>query len=171
MPLTLAIVQSLLVRCRNETFAIPLSSVIESIRIFKQDIQKIGDSEVYQLRDKVLPLIHLDEALGLKKKEGSLAEYLKSKNQAIPLNRRNSSAQDRSFIVVVGHPDRPSGIIVDQLLHQQEMVIKSMGSLLQNIPYVAGGAVLGHGEVVLVLDIPELQDTMKSRHRAHSNAA
>ena len=59
LPLTLAIVQSLLVQSKEETFAIPLSSVIESIRISPSEIQKVGDSEVYKLRDKVLPLVHL----------------------------------------------------------------------------------------------------------------
>jgi two-component system chemotaxis sensor kinase CheA len=163
LPLTLAIVQSLLVRSKGEIFAIPLSSVIESIRISPQDIQKVGDTEVYKLRDKVLPLLHLEDALGLDPGAPAPTEGKPKKKQ-----RPNDQAphkQERLFIVVVGHSERPTGIIVDQLLNQQEMVIKSMGSLMHDIPCVAGGAVLGHGEVVLVLDIPELEETTKSRFR------
>jgi two-component system chemotaxis sensor kinase CheA len=153
LPLTLAIVQSLLVRSRGETFAIPLNSVIESIRIAPKDIQKVGEAEVFKLRETVLPLIHLDEVMSLNSKEGSISDLLKNKDN----RRRNRIKHDRLFVVVVGQPDRPTGIVVDQLLNQQEMVIKSMGPLMRNIPCVAGGAVLGHGEVVLVLDIPELE--------------
>ncbi|MFW7377387.1 MAG: chemotaxis protein CheW [Oligoflexus sp.] len=171
LPLTLAIVQSLLVKSQQETFAIPLSSVIESIRISPKDIQRVGDAEVYKLRDKVLPLIHLDEALGLNSKRGSIAEMLATARRSDVHHERKSKKQERIFIVVVGHNDRPTGIVVDQLLNQQEMVIKSMGSLMKNIPCVAGGAVLGHGEVVLVLDIPELEHITKSRSRNISTVA
>jgi two-component system chemotaxis sensor kinase CheA len=161
LPLTLAIVQSLLVRARGETFAIPLNSVIESIRISPKEIQRVGDVEVYKLRETVLPLIHLDEAMMLASKEGSICDLLKRKASL----RRNRIKTDRFFVVVVGQPDRPTGIVVDQLLNQQEMVIKSMGPLMRNIPCVAGGAVLGQGEVVLVLDIAELEAASRGRSR------
>ncbi|SMF13786.1 chemotaxis protein CheA [Pseudobacteriovorax antillogorgiicola] len=164
LPLTLAIVQSLLVRAHDETFAIPLSSVIESIRISPGEIQRVGDTEVYKLRDRVLPLVHLSDALDLRTKKGSYAELLKDRKGRI----RSKAKQDRLFVVVVGHADRPTGIVVDQLLNQQEMVIKSMGNLMKNIPCVAGGAVLGHGEVVLVLDIPELEEATKGRTRMNA---
>ena len=161
LPLTLAIVQSLLVRSRGETFAIPLGSVIESIRITPKDIQKIGDAEVYRLRENVLPLVHLDEAMQLSTLEGTVSDLLRSQQGSSRTRLRN----DRLFVVVVGQVDRPIGIIVDQLLNQQEMVIKSMGPLMRNIPCVAGGAVLGQGEVVLVLDILELEAISRGRGR------
>lgn len=164
LPLTLAIVQSLLVNAHGETFAIPLGSVIESIRIEPSDIQKVGEAEVIRLRDKVLPLMHLDEALNLAHKTGSVPSLLAAqKNHNLLRQRRN---QERLFVVVVGHAERPFGIVVDQLLNQQEMVIKSMGNLMRDIPCVAGGAVLGNGEVVLVLDIPELEESFSSKSRA-----
>ena len=166
LPLTLAIVQSLLVRSRGEIFAIPLASVIESIRISPKDIQRIGDAEIYRLRDTVLPLVHLDEAMSLSSQEGSVSDLLKQKHKP----RRSKVKSDRLFVVVVGQADRPTGIVVDQLLNQQEMVIKSMGPLMRNIPCVAGGAVLGHGEVVLVLDIPELEAISRGT-RARGQAA
>lgn len=159
LPLTLAIVQSLLVRSQGEVFAIPLNSVIESIRISPKEIQKVGETSVYKLRETVLPLVQLDEAMALNTKEGSIADLWK-RNSPKPRQRA-----DRLFVVVVGHPDRPTGIIVDQLLNQQEMVIKPMGPLMRHIPCVAGGAVLGQGEVVLVLDVPELEAISRGRSR------
>ena len=162
LPLTLAIVQSLLVKSNDEVFAIPLSSVIESIRIPPSEIQKVGDTQVYKLRDKVLPLIHLDDVLDLESKKGSYAEHIAARKR----RGKTKAKQDRMFVVVVGHADRPTGIVVDQLLNQQEMVIKSMGGLMRDIPCVAGGAVLGHGEVVLVLDVPELEEATRSRRPA-----
>ncbi len=164
LPLTLAIVQSLLVRSRGETFAIPLGTVIESIRISPRDIQRIGDVEIYRLRDTVLPLVHLDEAMNLASQEGSVSDLLKQRQ----VSRRTRIKTDRLFVVVVGQADRPTGIVVDQLLNQQEMVIKSMGPLMKNIPCIAGGAVLGHGEVVLVLDIPELEAVSRGRGRGQA---
>jgi two-component system chemotaxis sensor kinase CheA len=166
LPLTLAIVQSLLVGVKGETLAIPLSSVIESIRISPQEIQRVGEAEVIRLRDKVLPLMHLDEVLDLGSKQGSLSELLsaqrKERDDGTEKFKKKTS---RLFVVVVGHAERPFGIVVDQLLTQQEMVIKSMGQIMKDIPCIAGGAVLGNGEVVLVLDIPELEDVFTSKKR------
>lgn len=164
LPLTLAIVQSLLVSAHGETFAIPLGSMIESIRIEPSDIQKVGEAEVIRLRDKVLPLMHLDDALNLSTREASVPRLLATQKQTHGSRRRRQ--QERLFVVVVGHAERPFGIVVDQLLNQQEMVIKSMGNLMREIPCVAGGAVLGNGEVVLVLDIPELEESFTSKSRA-----
>ncbi|MBF0440616.1 MAG: chemotaxis protein CheW [Oligoflexales bacterium] len=169
LPLTLAIVQSLLVGIQNEIFAIPLSSVIESIRITSDEIQKVGDMEVVKLRNKVLPLMHLDETLSLSLKEGTISDYFKKRNLELVKSKMGIKPnKNKHFVVVVGQPDRPFGIVVDNLLNQQEMVIKSMGSVMKDIPSVAGGAVLGNGEVVLVLDIPELEQSFlaKSRHHA-----
>ena len=164
LPLTLAIVQSLLVEAHGEIFAIPLGSVIESIRISRSEIQKVGEAEVIKLRDKVLPLIHLDETLKLNTDKESLSSFLKSQ-RAANTGRSKRKKSDRYFVVVVGTVERPFGIVVDKLLNQQEMVIKSMGNLLQEVPCVAGGAVLGHGEVVLVLDIPELDYAFRAKSR------
>ncbi len=155
LPLTLAIVQSLLVRVKGETFAIPLNSVIESIRISPTEIQKVGDTDVYKLRDTVLPLVQLSDVMGL----------VEPSEVSVQKARRRAGRTDRVFVVVVGHPDHPTGIVVDQLLNQQEMVIKPLGPLMKNIPCVSGGAVLGQGEVVLVLDVPEIESMSRGRNR------
>jgi len=167
LPLTLAIMQSLLVESQGEIFAIPLSAVIESVRIKPDEVQYVGDSEVIKRHDKVLPLMHLHDTLELGQK--SQCSWYSAKPQteestglaALHLSRR----RDRLYVVIVGSGDRRFGIVVDQLLSQQEMVIKSLGPVMKKIPSVAGGAVLGNGEVVLVLDIQELEDRFRARNR------
>ena len=170
LPLTLAIVQSLLVNVCNETFAIPLASVSESIRISPDQIQRVGDAEVIRLRDRVLPLLHLDHVLGLESKQGTLSDLMQQResNHKKPQKARK---KDRLFVVVVGSTEQPFGIIVDHLLNQQEMVIKSMGPLLHQIPCVAGGALLGQGEVIMVLDIQELESHFRTKNRGKTLAA
>jgi two-component system chemotaxis sensor kinase CheA len=167
LPLTLAIVQSLLIKSKGEVFAIPLSSVVESIRISPKDIQKVGDAEVIKRRDQILPLYYLDEVLELAKRE-SLFWYKKPEIVGANSKDRNRSHRrldERLYVVVVGPVDRRFGIVVDTLLNQQEMVIKAMGTLVSAIPCVAGGAILGNGEVVLVLDTGEMDALIRSKGR------
>jgi two-component system chemotaxis sensor kinase CheA len=175
LPLTLAIVQSLLIEAGGEVFAIPLSSVVESIRIQPQDIQRVGDTEIIKIRDQVMPLIHLREVLDLSAKENSLPQKLQNKKRGAhgeaAQTRKRARRHERLFVVVVGSAERRYGIVVDQLLNQQEMVIKSMGPLMKHIPCVAGGAVLGHGEVVLVLDVAELIHQGRARGRTSAHRA
>jgi len=167
LPLTLAIMQSLLVESQGEIFAIPLSAVIESVRIKPDEVQYVGDSEVIKRHDKVLPLMHLHDTLELALKNQS--SWYSAKPQTEELKRQAAlhlaRRKDRLYVVIVGSGDRRFGIVVDQLLSQQEMVIKSLGPVMKKIPSVAGGAVLGNGEVVLVLDIQELEDRFRSRIR------
>jgi two-component system chemotaxis sensor kinase CheA len=165
LPLTLAIVKSLLIQTRKEVFAIPLSAVVESIRIKPEEIQKVGDAEVIKRRNHVLPLLYLHEALDIDaKKQNSWYMSGIQKDEAGEL-RKKDPHKERLFVVVVGNGERRFGIVVDTLLNQQEMVIKSMGPLMRDIPCVAGGAILGNGEVVLVLDIGELEDLFRNKTR------
>ena len=161
LPLTLAIVQNLLVRIKTETFAIPLASVIESIRINPHEIQKVGTNQVINLRDKIIPLVNLSEILDLNHKEKTICKFLDNSD----VQKKEKSSQ-KIFVVIVGHENRSFGIVVDQLLTQQEMVIKSLGRAMQHIPCIAGGAVRGDGSVVLVLDIAEIEDAAKGKIRS-----
>ena len=90
----------------------------------------------------MLPLIHLQDTLNLTQKKQCMSEYLRKRTLD---SRRSRSTQERLYVVVVGTADHPFGIVVDKLLNQQEMVIKSMGNLLKEIPCVAGGAGPGPG--------------------------
>ena len=171
LPLTLAIVQSLLVKASGDVFAIPLSTVVESIRISPDEIQVVGDAEVIKRRDEILPLVHLSDALQLQQKQEDFwyGNSLDPSNSTI-INRQEERKKGRLFVVVVGTGERKFGIVVDHLLYQQEMVIKPMGKIMQDIPCVAGGAILGNGEVVLVLEVQEIEQHTRGKMRI-SNAA
>jgi two-component system chemotaxis sensor kinase CheA len=168
LPLTLAIMQSLLVESSGECFAIPLSSVVESVRIKPEEIQYVGDAEVIKRHGKVLPLLHLQDTLELERKASVSWYSRQDKEHELLTQIRVAKRKERLYVVIVGSGDRRFGIVVDSLLNQQEMVIKSLGPVMRNTPCVAGGAVLGNGEVVLVLDIQELEDRFRSKARGQA---
>jgi two-component system, chemotaxis family, sensor kinase CheA len=134
LPLTLAIIQGLLVASGREIFSIPLGSVLEVVHARWSDIVTINGHEVIKLRNSVLPLARIADVLG------SQGESASGKSQ---------------YIVVVGLADQRLGIIVDSLLGQKEVVIKSLGSYLGKIPGVAGSTILGDGRVVMIVDVGE----------------
>lgn len=171
LPLTLAIVQSLLVKSKEDVFAIPLSTVVESIRIKPSDLQRVGDSEVIRRRNRVLPLFHLHDVLDLDQKANHFWYQSPEHEHSHGRRKKNKVYEERLFVVVVGTAERRFGLIVDSLLNQQEMVIKSMGNLMADIPCVAGGAILGNGEVVLVLDIVEMESYFRHKVRGIQQVA
>jgi two-component system chemotaxis sensor kinase CheA len=133
LPLTLAIIQVLMVKIGGEKYAIPLESIqnIESIHV--DDIKLVRRQEVIVLRGEVIPIIRLNEVLD------------------IPL-----SNQKELKVVIVRKGEKQTGFIVDQLIGQQEVVIKSLGKYFNNIKMIAGATILGNGEVALILDINTL---------------
>ena len=143
LPLTLAIIQALLVEVGDEIYAVPLSSVLETLLVERKDIKTVGGLPMVQLRGNTLPLISLQEKFGLPDPE-------------IP--------SEEIFVVVVGLGDKTLGLIVDGLRGQQEIVIKSLGDVLNNLPGIAGATILGDGKVTLILDIGSLiQDVLVTR--------
>jgi len=141
LPITLAIIKALIVDVSVETFAVPLSSVLESLMITKDKISTIEKREVITLRGETLPLVWLDRVFGLPKAEEG----------------------DFIYVVVVGLAERRLGLVVDRLIGQQEIVIKSIGDKLKGIPGIAGATELGDNEVVLVLDVESLIDEATQR--------
>lgn len=135
LPLTLAIIQGLLVRILNETFAIPLNSVIEVVSINPKNVYSINRQEVIRIRDDINTLIRLDKTLGV---PGSLEE----------LGER--------YVVIVGLGIDRVGLVVDELLGQQEIVIKSLGEYLGNVSGIAGSTIMGDGRVIMIIDVVEL---------------
>ncbi|WP_073089674.1 chemotaxis protein CheA [Thermosyntropha lipolytica] len=135
LPLTLAIIQALMVAVRDEIYAIPLSSVDETTMITKNDIKIIQGQEVMMLRGNILPIFRL-------------AELLETPGGA--------SSEDEMYVVVVRKAERQIGLVVDTLIGQQEIVIKSLGKLLSGIPGIAGAIVAGDGNVRLILDVATL---------------
>ncbi|TAK31152.1 MAG: chemotaxis protein CheA [Chloroflexota bacterium] len=138
LPLTLAIIQSLLIEVGEETLAVPLSSVVEVLRVDRSEVGTIRRSEVLRLRDQVLPLVHLDELL-----------YGAPRSPLV-----------RSYVVVIGVADRRLGVVVDRLVGQEEVVIKSLGEFLPSVNGIAGGTIRGDGHVRLMLDPAGLVDVI-----------
>jgi len=131
LPLTLAIIQSLLVDVEGEVYSIPLSSVLESLKVDQRQFHLIGNREILKLRDMVLPLVRLDRVFGVERRE---------------------ELNDYCYVVVVGTVEKRIGLVVTRLVGQQEVAIKSLGRYLANIPGIAGSTILGDGRVALIID-------------------
>lgn len=131
LPLTLAIITALMVEVEKETFAIPLSGVLESIRIQSSEIHVVGGTEVVTLRERLLPVHRLDHYFGLK----------------------TAASRQHEYIVVVGSGEKRGGLIVDRLVGQQEIVIKALDDYLGELPGISGGTVLGDGSISMIVDI------------------
>ena len=131
LPLTLAIIQSLLVEVEGEVYSIPLSSVLETIRVDQRQFHLIGGQEVLKLRDIVLPLIRLQRVFNVQPR---------------------GETDDFCYVVVVGAAEKRMGLVVTRLVGQQEVAIKSLGNYLANIPGIAGSTILGDGRVALIID-------------------
>lgn len=145
LPLTLAIIQGLLVKIQNETYAIPLSSVLEVVSTSNCDISTVNKKEVIRIRKDVFPLIRLDTVL-------------KHPHPIDTLEGRN--------VVIVGVGVEKYGLVCDELLGQQEVVIKSLGEYLGNIKGIAGSTILGDGRVIMIIDIADLiSELTENRHR------
>ncbi len=144
LPLTIAIIQALMVEVERATFAIPLSSVIEAVRITKSDIKTINGREVLHLRDRVLPLLRLAQEF------------------EIPVDPK----RDHFNVVVTALGDRRIGVVVDELRSQEEVVIKSIWEYLESIKGISGATITGDGKVVLILDISELVENAHAWHSA-----
>ncbi|MCV3473684.1 response regulator [Campylobacter sp. CNRCH_2014_2849] len=140
IPLTLAIIQSLLVGTQEEFYAIPLASVLETVRVPIDDIYTIEGKNVLRLRDEVLSLVRLSDVFGVK-------QVLEN--------------ADQTYVVVIGVAESKLGIIVDTLVGQEEIVIKSMGEYLQNIQGIAGATIRGDGRVTLIIDVAAMMDIAK----------
>ena len=136
LPLTVAIIQGLLVSSGGVVYVMPLLSVAETLTIAPSEIQTIRKKEVIRRRDSIIPLLRLKTTLG--------GEAMRTENN------------DKNLIVVVKAGDRLVGIVVDTLLERQEIVVKSLGKYLGDIEGIAGAAILGDGQVALILDIASL---------------
>jgi len=135
LPLTLAIIQALLVVIGEEKYAIPLSSTKEIIKISPDQIMMVQKQEVIMIRDTVIPIVRLNKILDIPTDEN---------------NKKQLTA------VIVKKGERLSGFLVDSLIGQQEIVIKSLGKLLSGIKFIAGATILGDGNVALILDVNSL---------------
>jgi two-component system chemotaxis sensor kinase CheA len=146
LPITLAIIQALIVDAGGEKFAIPLTSVEESLRIYSRDIRTVERREVFTLRDFTLPLLRLADAFHLH-------------------DGHEHGPDTKWFVVVTRAGEKTIGLLVDALVRQQEVVIKSIGERLKTIPGIAGATEIGESEIVLVVDVGTLIDHFGGRAR------
>lgn len=142
LPLTLAIVPALLSRVKEEVYSIPLESVREIVRFKKDEIHRLDANDTVKLRGKVLTIVPLQELLGI--------SYI--------TNDENLCYGETDIIttVIVGSQDKHIGIVVDSLLGEQDVVIKSLGDHFSGVVGISGASILGNGEISPILDIPAL---------------
>ena len=134
LPLTLAIIQGLLVRVGKEVYSIPIASVIESQRVKLEDINTIDNYEVLNVRNEVISILRLSRLFNIKETVNS--EY--------------------SFVVIVGTEEKKIGVMVDSLIGEEDVVIKPLRDQFTNSPGIAGASVLGDGSVSLIIDVRQL---------------
>jgi two-component system chemotaxis sensor kinase CheA len=134
LPLTMAIIRALLIKVDKETYAIPISTVFETIKYNRKSLKTVHGKEMLVLRDEVIPVIHLREIF--ETEGGQKEEMLR--------------------IVIVERGEKKLGLVVDDLIGQQEIVIKPLGKLSQNIRGISGATILGDGRVALIIDVATL---------------
>jgi len=140
IPLTLAIIQALLVGVQEEHYAIPLASVLETVRISKDEVYTVEGRSVMRLREDILPLVHI----------GDIFEV-----------ERILDSSEYAYVVVLGLGTSKLGLIVDTLVGQEEIVIKSLGEFLKGIEGIAGATIRGDGGVTLIVDVIAIMDMAK----------
>ncbi|MCX7856681.1 MAG: chemotaxis protein CheA [Deltaproteobacteria bacterium] len=133
LPLTLAIMKSLVIEKDDELYAIPLNSVVELVKTKEEDIKFVDKKEVVVLREKVIPILDLSYAFG-----------------------KNGSRNGKGYLVICNVDDRTIAVKVDHVVGQEEVVIKPLGEFLGNIGGIGGATIRGDGRVILILDIPSL---------------
>lgn len=150
LPLTLAIIRALMVRLGEYVYAFPLNNVVETIQVNPDEIRLVRDREVVVVRGEVLPLIRLGRLFG----------------------QQETGEEDKLYVVTIGMGKDRVGVVVDQLVGEQEIVIKSLGDLLGQIPGISGATILGDGKVALIADVrallAEITNTRPRRSRVHA---
>ncbi|MBU1872004.1 MAG: chemotaxis protein CheA [Candidatus Omnitrophica bacterium] len=142
LPLTLAIIKAMLVRVRSEIFAVPLMSIRETLKIEEDEIKLIKSFEVIRLREEIIPIIRLDHKLEL---------------MDLKINLKDEQEQEEKLsIVIIEYGEKSVGLMVNQVLGEQDIVVKPLGSMVKRIRGIAGATILGDGRVALILDIMTL---------------
>jgi len=154
LPLTLAIIAGLLIRVGDEVYSIPITSVIESHRVKPDEINRIDNYEVFNVRDEVYSLLRLNRLFGITSAETDDDGY--------------------NYIVVVGTEEKKVGLMVDSLIGEESVVIKPLKDQFTNSPGIAGASILGDGSVSLIIDVAQLlelglKQEMQARERREAS--
>lgn len=147
LPLTLAIVQAMLVSVREGVYAIPLASIIESLYLSEVDINTVKGSPAITWRNSVLPLLDLREFFN--------TAYL-TRSPQIAHHSNGSSNGTKPAVVTVAWGKLRAGLVVDKIIGKQDIVVKSLSSIIGEVPGLSGGAILGDGHIALIIDVPNL---------------
>jgi two-component system chemotaxis sensor kinase CheA len=140
LPLTLAIISALMVEAAGESYAIPLPAVVESLKFAPDEVHLINGRETLRIRDRIIPLVHLDALFRLAK----------------------PARGDRRYAVILGRGDKRIGLVVERLKGQHEVVIKALDPAVSGAAVgVAGATILGDGRVVLILDVAALFESKR----------
>lgn len=153
IPLTLAIIQGLLIRVGEEIYAIPITSVVDSHRINSADVKMIDNYEVFNVREDVVSLLRLNRLFGIHTDEN----------------------REKQYVVIVGSGDKKMGLMVDSLIGEEDVVIKPLKDKYTNTPGIAGATILGDGTVALIIDVSQLLDLglrreIENRNRRSTSA-
>ncbi len=132
LPLTLAIIRALIVSNEGDRYAIPVECVKETLKLSKYMVKTINGKRVLPFREKVIPLIDIEEALGN--------------------SRGNNVTKDISFLVITDHGEKTFGLFVDEIVGQQDIVVKSVSNMIGSLKGISGVAILGDGKVAMILD-------------------
>jgi two-component system chemotaxis sensor kinase CheA len=152
IPLTLAIIPAMMIRCGGSHFTVPMSAIQETLRIDPGEIFTVDGSEVMHLHEEPLPLVRLSDLLN------------------IP-TPADAAGDERLFVIVIRSAAGSTGFIVDQLLGRQEVVIKPLEDYLQENSGFSGATILGDGSISLILDVDELSVMAKEREAEKKLAA
>jgi two-component system chemotaxis sensor kinase CheA len=133
LPLTLSIINSMLVRVEDETYAIPFSSIVEITMVSPDIVSTLHGQRVIQFRGQVVPLVYLKDVFHVPSSETEFNEQ-------------------QLYIIIVRKGTKTVGLVVDSVLGQQEVVLKSLGGFLNNLFAISGATILGNGEVALIID-------------------
>jgi two-component system, chemotaxis family, sensor kinase CheA len=140
LPLTLAIIKAMLVKVEGEVFAVPLISIRETIKIAQQEVKVLQSFEVVKVRDEIIPIIRLNRELGIAEKSG-----------------QEQGSDKRLSLVIVEYGKKALGLVVSQVLGEQDIAVKPLGVMIKKTKGIAGATILGDGRVALILDIMSLK--------------
>jgi two-component system chemotaxis sensor kinase CheA len=141
LPLTIAIIQTLMVRTGDRLFAIPLAAIVETLRLDPSEIQHVDGQPMLRLRDRIVPVVCLADSFGIPGADTA-----------------DPDPEARLNVIVVALAEKKVGLLVDALQHQEEVVIKSMGEYLGHVTGISGATINGEGRVVLILDVAGVID-------------
>jgi two-component system chemotaxis sensor kinase CheA len=139
LPLTIAVIQALLVKVQNMFFALPMLSITESVKVGMGDISTVEGRMAIQFREHIIPLVRLNEVLELP-----------------PAREEDGKSKNEMLVIIATYLDRRIGFIVDEIVGEEEVFIKSLGKHLGKVKNVSGALIMASGEVVVTLDIADL---------------